>query len=340
MSHSLPAWRFCVAPMMEWTDRHCRYLMRLLTRHALLYTEMVTAPALIHGRRHYLLAYDNHEQPVALQLGGSDPTQLAQATRYGVDAGYCEINLNCGCPSDRVQSGRFGACLMAEPTLVADCLRAMQDAAGNVPVTIKTRIGIDDQDSYDFLRDFVGTLADAGCERFIIHARKALLQGLSPKENREIPPLDYQRAVQLKQDFPALTLILNGGLTVASGTAHMAALDGVMVGRAAYHDMYSLADVDRLYFHHDDDGDGHAVASREAIVEAFIPYIEAELAKGTALKHITRHMLGLYNAVPGARLFRRELTEHAHKPGAGIDVLHRAVQRATQQATITSAEAE
>ncbi len=312
---------FAVAPMMDWTDRHCRSFHRTLTRHALLYTEMVTAAAIRHGNRERLLGFDPAEQPVALQLGGSDPRMLAEAARVGEDYGYSEINLNCGCPSDRVQEGRFGACLMAEPKLVADCVAAMKLAV-RLPVTVKCRIGIDDQDEAESLACFVSTVASAGCQTFIVHARKAWLKGLSPKENREIPPLDYPLVHALKQSHPHLTIILNGGLdTLDAAETHLASLDGVMLGRAAYHQPWILNAVDWRFF-----GEDSRAATPEDIVERMRPYIAGELARGVWLQRITRHMLGLFHGLPGGRHWRRVLSEEGVKPGAGLDVLDRALE--------------
>lgn len=311
---------FAVAPMMDLTDRHCRFFHRQLTRHALLYTEMVTAQAIIHGNRHKLLYFDEREQPVALQLGGSDPIMLAEAARIGEGRGYSEINLNVGCPSDRVQGGHFGACLMAEPALVAQCITAMRNAV-RLPVTVKCRIGIDDQDEETALQTFVETVANAGCSTFIVHARKAWLQGLSPKENREIPPLNYDRVYRLKRSLPHLTIILNGGLeTPASAAAQTENLDGVMLGRTAYHDPWLLASVDHQYT-----DKTPPVASRREAVEATIPYIDKCLALGEPLHRMARHMLGLYHAQPGGKLWRRVLSTESHKPGAGTAVLHQAL---------------
>lgn len=312
--------RLCVAPMMDWTDRHCRYFMRCLTRHSLLYTEMVTAAALLHGDTDRLLAFDPAEQPVALQLGGSDPQALAQAAKLGEQAGYLEINLNVGCPSDRVQSGRFGACLMAEPQLVAECVAAMRDAVA-IPVTVKTRIGIDDQDSYEFLHHFVTEVAAAGCETFAIHARKAWLSGLSPKQNREVPALRYERVYRLKKDFPALEILINGGIrTLKDIQEQLQHVDGVMIGRAAYQDPWLLAQVDAQIF-----GATPAVISREDVVHAMLGYIEHQLGQGVRLGAITRHMLGLYQGQPGARHWRRYLSENAHRDGAGTEVVEAAL---------------
>ncbi len=313
------AWRLTVAPMMDWTDRHCRYFHRLLSPHARLYTEMVTSAALVRGKQLRLLEHSQQEHPVALQLGGSDPQELAVAARYGMDAGYDEINLNVGCPSDRVQSGRFGACLMREPALVGDCVKAMRDAV-DVPVTVKCRIGVDDQDEYADLQHFTETMIGAGVEVLVVHARKAWLQGLSPKENREIPPLDYERVYRLKREFPQLTIVINGGITTADEVqAHLAQVDGVMLGRAAYHDPYALALVEAALY-------GEPLPTREDVLLRMRPYIEAELARGTALKHISRHLLGLYQGEPGARGFRRRLSEGAHLPGAGWALIEQAME--------------
>jgi tRNA-dihydrouridine synthase A len=308
-----------VAPMMDWTDRFDRFFLRLITRRALLYTEMVTAQAVVQGDRRRLLAFDAAEHPVALQLGGSEPALLAQAARIGEAFGYDEINLNVGCPSDRVQSGRFGACLMAEPGLVADCVAAMRAAVG-VPVTVKCRIGIDDQDADADLDAFVDRVAAAGATTFVVHARKAWLQGLSPKQNRDIPPLDHARVHRLKQRRPELCIIVNGGIaSLDEAEAHLRRCDGVMLGRAAYHNPWILADVDRRVF-----GDRHAPPSRDDVVEALLPYVERRLAEGVRLHQVTRHILGLYQGLPGARLWRRHLSENATRPGAGIEVIEQA----------------
>lgn len=304
--------------MMDWTDRHCRYFHRLLSPHARLYTEMVTSAALVRGKQLRLLEHSQQEHPVALQLGGSDPQELAEAARYGAQAGYDEINLNVGCPSDRVQSGRFGACLMREPALVGDCVKAMRDAVP-VPVTVKCRIGVDDQDEYADLQHFTETMLEAGVEVLAVHARKAWLQGLSPKENREIPPLDYQRVYRLKREFPQLVVVINGGITTVEAVReHLAQVDGVMLGRAAYHDPYVLARVEAALY-------DVPLPSRESVLEHMRPYVEAELARGTALKHICRHILGLYQGEPGARGFRRILSEGAHKDGAGWGLVEQAM---------------
>ncbi|WP_109125215.1 tRNA dihydrouridine(20/20a) synthase DusA [Dyella sp. C11] len=311
-------WRLTVAPMMDWTDRHCRYFHRLLSPHARLYTEMVTSAALVRGKQLRLLEHSQQEHPVALQLGGSEPEELAIAARYGADAGYDEINLNVGCPSDRVQSGRFGACLMREPALVGDCVKAMRDAV-DVPVTVKCRIGVDDQDDYADLQHFTETMIDAGVEVLVVHARKAWLQGLSPKENREIPPLDYERVYRLKREFPELVVVINGGITtVEQVQAHLERVDGVMLGRAAYHDPYILAQVEAALY-------GEPMPARDDVLLRMRPYIEAELARGTSLKHISRHLLGLYQGEPGARGFRRRLSEGAHLPDADWRLIEQAI---------------
>ena len=309
--------RLTVAPMMDWTDRHCRYFHRLLSPNARLYTEMVTSAALVRGGQLRLLEHSQQEHPVALQLGGSEPAELAQAARLGAQAGYDEINLNVGCPSDRVQSGRFGACLMREPALVGECVRAMRDAV-DVPVTVKCRIGVDDQDDYADLQHFTETMIAAGVEVLVVHARKAWLKGLSPKENREIPPLDYERVYRLKREFPQLVVVINGGITTVEAVqAHLAQVNGVMLGRAAYHDPYLLAQLEAALY-------GIPMPSREEVLAHLRPYVEAELKRGTALKHISRHLLGLYQGEPGARSFRRVLSEGAHLPGAGWSLLERA----------------
>ncbi len=306
--------------MMDWTDRHCRTFHRLLSRHALLYTEMVTAEAVLHGDRTRLLGYNEIEHPVALQLGGSDPTKLAEAAWIGAEEGYDEINLNVGCPSDRVQSGRFGACLMAEPHLVADCIATMA-ARVALPVTVKCRIGIDDQDSEEDFSRFIDVVAAAGCRVFIVHARKAWLQGLSPKENREIPPLDYDRVYRLKAARPDLTIVINGGIPdLETARWHLEFVDGVMLGRAAYQTPYVLAGVDHLLF--DDD---HNVPERHEVLDALIPFVEEHLGRGGRLNNITRHILGLFHGQPGAKAFRRYLSENAIGDAAGMDVLRQAI---------------
>jgi len=295
---------FCIAPMMDYTDRHCRYLLRLISQNTLLYTEMVTMNAIIHGPRERLLHYNPAEHPIALQIGGSEPAVLADCAKIAEDYQYDEINLNVGCPSDRVQSGRFGACLMAEPQRVADCVAAMQHAV-RMPITVKTRIGIDDQDSYEALKHFIQTIQAAGCQTFIIHARKAWLKGLSPKENREIPPLRYEVVYQLKRDFPQLEIIINGGIqTLEQASEHLKQVDGVMLGRAAYHDPYILAQIDKIIF-----GLNKESPTREAILAAYVAYIEQELSKGVPLNQMTRHILGLFQGFPGARKWRRYISE-------------------------------
>ncbi len=314
-SHTL-----CVAPMMDWTDRHCRAFHRSLTRWALLYTEMLTTGAVLHGDRERLLGFDPAEQPVALQLGGSDPDDLAAAARIGADFGYAEINLNVGCPSDRVQSGRFGACLMAEPDLVAQCMAAMR-AAVTVPVTVKCRLGIDDQDASESLFAMADAVAAVGVETLIVHARKAWLKGLSPKENRDIPPLDYDLVYGLKRARPELSIVINGGVTTLEEVeGHLRHVDGVMLGRAAYHDPAILGSVDSRFF-------GGAAESVEGIeaVERYLPYVADQLARGVRLPAMTRHMLGLFHGRPGARAWRRSLTVEATSAGAGVEVIERAL---------------
>jgi tRNA-dihydrouridine synthase A len=304
-------YRFSIAPMMEWTDRHCRFFHRLLTRRALLYTEMITTGAVLHGDRARLLAFDRAEHPVALQLGGSDPRQLAQCARIAADLGYDEVNLNVGCPSDRVQEGRFGACLMAEPALVGDCVAAMTGTV-RIPVTVKCRIGIDEQDPEEALETLTNAVQQAGVAALIVHARKAWLAGLSPRENRDVPPLDYARVYRLKAAHPDLPVVLNGGVVdLDQVRTHLAHLDGVMMGRAAYQEPWRLLEVDPLLF-----GEPARVASPREAAEALIPYLERELARGTRLHAITRHVLGLFRGVPGARAFRRHLATEGVKPGA------------------------
>ena len=314
--------------MMDWSDRHCRFFHRLMTQRALLYTEMVTAQAIRHGDRERLIGFDPREQPVALQIGGSEPQLLAEAARWGEDFGYCEINLNVGCPSDRVQEGRFGACLMAEPDLVADGVAAMR-AAVAVPVTVKCRIGIDDQDEDEDLDRFIRTVARTGCSTFIIHARKAWLDGLSPKENREIPPLNYERVYRVKRAHPELTIVINGGIaSLPEAQDHLLHVDGVMVGRAAYQTPWILADVDCLIF----DEAPHGL-TRADVVARMQPYIAAELGKAPGLARMTRHMLGLFHGEPGGRAWRRMISENAHRRGAGVDLLDTALAAVTAQAT-------
>lgn len=313
--------RFSIAPMMEWTDRHCRYLHRLLTKRALLFTEMVTSAALVHGDAERHLRFSPVEQPVAVQLGGSDPAELAKATRLAHEAGYAEINLNVGCPSDRVQSGRFGACLMAEPELVAECVRAMRDATDR-PVTVKCRIGIDDQDEEEGLDRFADAMVGAGAAALYVHARKAWLQGLSPKENRTIPPLNYDRVYRLRARLAPFPVMINGGIeTLDAAVAHLEHVDGVMLGRAAYYNPMMLAEVDARFF--DDTREPLTLAE---VMDAMAAYAEAELATGTRINQITRHMLGLANGLPGARQFRQILSTGACRKGAGVEVLTHAMQ--------------
>lgn len=319
--------RFSVAPMLEWTDTHCRYFHRLLSRHALLYTEMLTTGAILHGRApERFLRFNPEEHPLVLQLGGSNPADLAACAKIAENYAYDELNLNVGCPSDRVQNGRFGACLMAEPQLVADCVKAMQDAV-SIPVTVKSRIGIDDRDSYEELTRFIGTVAEAGCKTFIVHARKAWLQGLSPKQNREIPPLRYDVVQQLKRDFPQLDIIINGGILTLETAQELlsSGLDGVMVGREAYHNPYLLAQVDQQLY-----GDNHPLQSRKEIVLAMADYVQRQIRQGERLHSISRHMLGLFHGENGARIWRRHLSENATKRGADESVLLQAL--ALQQA--------
>ena len=321
--------------MMDWTDRHCRMFHRQLTSRALLYTEMVTALAIRHGDRQRLLGFGEAEHPVALQIGGSEPKLLAEAAKWGADFGYCEINLNVGCPSDRVQNGRFGACLMAEPELVRDCVGAMRQAVA-VPITVKCRIGIDDQDEEEDFTRFIETVMQAGVTTFIVHARKAWLKGLSPKENREVPPLNYGRVYRLKQRHPDLTIIINGGIeTLDQAEAHLAHVDGVMLGRAAYNTPWLLHAVDsRIY--------GEAVTKMSPLdtVERMKPYVAEQLARGVWLQNITRHMLGLFHGLPGGRLWRRLLSEEASRPGAGLDVLDRAAEQVASRVKTLSIAAE
>ena len=310
--------------MLDWTDRHCRYFLRLISQHSVLYTEMITTGAIIYGDTDYHLQMDSFEHPVALQLGGSSPTDLAKACVLASKYDYAEINLNCGCPSDRVQNGMFGAVMMKNAQVTADCMAAMRDAV-DLPVTVKHRIGVDDFDSYEFLCDFVGTVAETGCQTFLVHARKAWLKGLSPKQNREVPELNYDRVYQLKQDFPDLEIIINGGVTdLEQSKQHLERLDGVMVGREAYTNPYLLASVDQQLY-----GSNAPIKSREKIAEEFLNYVDNELAKGTRLQAMTRHILGLYHGMPGARQFRRHISENAYKPGATIDVLTTALAKTT-----------
>ena len=307
--------------MLDWTDRHCRYFHRLLSRHSLLYSEMVTTGAILYGNRQAHLQFDPAEHPVALQLGGSNPAELAVCAKIAEDFGYDEINLNIGCPSPRVQNGSFGACLMAEPELVAECIAAMSQAVG-IPVTVKSRIGIDDRDAYAELVDFIATVAASGCDTFIVHARKALLSGLSPKQNRDIPPLRYDVVLQLKKDFPHLNISINGGITTLDTAIELLnSVDGVMLGREAYHNPYLLAEVDGRIFN-----DHHPVLSRQEVMMALLPYIEAQLQQGTRLHCMSRHYLGLFHGCEGARAWRRHLSENATKCGADQRILLEALE--------------
>lgn len=324
-------WRFCVAPMLDWTDRHCRAFHRQLSRHARLYTDMVTTGALMHGDVHRHLRFDALEHPVALQLGGSEPDALARAAELGAKYGYDEINLNCGCPSDRVQDGGFGACLMLGPAQVAASVKAMMQASG-LPITVKSRIGIDLTEEYSFLRDFVEPIAAIGCTTFIVHARKAWLSGLSPKENREIPPLRYDTVYRLKQDFPKLTIVINGGIhTMDECRAHLQHVDGVMLGREVYENPYRLAEVDAALF-----DDATPPPSRAEALLALRPYVERELAEGTGLMHITRHLLGLYRNQPGGKQFRRILSERAHHEDADWSTVEDALNETERNAGKTA----
>lgn len=319
--------RFCVAPMMDWTTRHYRYFARILSRHAVLYTEMVTTGALIHGDAQRFLAFHPSEHPVALQLGGSEPAELAHCANLAQAAGYDEVNLNVGCPSDRVQNNAIGACLMATPGRVASAVAAMTDAC-DLPVTIKHRLGINGRDSYAQLRDFVGTVARAGCETFIVHARIAVLEGLSPRENREIPPLRYDWVHALKRDFPDLEIIINGGIrTLDQSLQQLAHVDGVMVGREAYQNPWILSQVDPLIYQQP-----APVNDRHNVIERLIPYVEDALSRGLWLNHISRHLLGLFHGCPGGRRFRRHLSENAHRSGADADVLRQALAQVSNTA--------
>ncbi|MFT4269457.1 MAG: tRNA dihydrouridine(20/20a) synthase DusA [Pantoea sp.] len=321
--------RLSVAPMIDWTDTFCRAFHRVVAPHARVYTEMLHANAVLHGDRERLLGFDASQHPVALQLGGSDPALLAQAARIGEAHGYDEINLNCGCPSDRVQAGKFGACLMREPDLVADCVAAMIGAV-QIPVTMKCRLGVDDDHAYEKFRAFVDVVAATGCTRFVVHARNAWLQGLSPKENREIPPLRHGWAYRLKAERPQLDIVLNGGIaSIEAVREHLAKLDGVMLGRAAYHTPYLLHELDVALF-------GGRLRTREQLLRAYLPYVERKLGEGVALKNISKHVLGLYHGQPGGRLFRQILSEGAHKPNAGIELVERAIA-ATKDALASAA---
>ena len=313
--------QFSVAPMLDWTDRHCRYFYRVMSEHALLYSEMVTTGAILYGDQDRHL-YFEEKGPVALQLGGSDPMDLAKAAKIGESYGYSEINLNCGCPSDRVQKGRFGACLMEEPALVADCYQAMREAT-SLPVTIKTRIGIDEEESYEFLARFIDTISARGCNHFVLHARKAWLSGLSPKENRDIPPLNYERVFEIKRNYPALTIGLNGGVqTLAETKSLLEKVDTVMMGRSIYHHPYQMSEVDSLLY-----GDDNEKITRLDVIMAMEGYITKHINQGGRLNHIARHMLGLFHEVPKSRLWRRYLSENMHKEGADFQVLLTAYQQ-------------
>ena len=325
-SPAVPSHRLSVAPMMDWTDRHDRYFLRLISKRTQLYTEMVTIGAILHGDRPRHLDFSKEEHPVVLQLGGSEPEKLAECARIAEQWGYDEVNLNVGCPSDRVQNGMFGACLMAKPDLVARCVEAMRGAT-RLPVTVKHRLGIDDLDSYELLTQFVRTVHGGGCDTFIVHARKAFLQGLSPKENRDIPPLRYELVRQLKTDFPRLTIVLNGGVkSLEDARAHLEWADGVMIGREAYQNPYMLAQADALIF-----GEQHPAPTRRQVVEALMPYVEELLSRGGHLSWVTRHILGLFAGLPGARGWRRVLSERACKPGAGMEVLRDALAQVPER---------
>jgi len=312
-----------VAPMMDWTDKHCRHFHRVISRNTLLYTEMVTTGALIYGDKDRHLAYNQSEHPIALQLGGSNVQELALCAKMAEDYGYDEVNLNVGCPSDRVQNNMIGACLMAHPQIVADCLAAMRDAV-SIPVTVKHRLGIDDLDSDELLHQFVDTVQQSGCSTFIVHARKAILAGLSPKQNRDVPPLEYDRVYRLKRAFPQLEIIINGGVkTIAESKEHLQHIDGVMIGREAYHNPYAiLAEVDQLFY-----GEDIAVITRQQVLQNMLPYIEQQLSAGVPLSYVTRHMLGLFHGMRGGKQFRRVISEQAYKKDAGINVLNEAFAR-------------
>ncbi len=312
--------RFCVAPMLDWTDRHERYFLRLISANAWLYTEMVTVGALMNGDNHRHLYFDKSEHPIALQLGGSDPQALAECAKMAEDYGYDEVNINVGCPSDRVQKGAFGACLMAEPSLIAECVDAMCSAV-DIPITVKNRLGIDDQNEEESLHQFVDIVAQAGCETFIIHARKAWLKGLSPKENRDVPPLNYNLVYQIKQEYPELEIVINGGIkTMEACLDHLQYVDGVMVGREAYHNPYLLMQVDNAIYGHASD-----VLSRKQVLQQYFSYVEDQIKQGSHLKHMSRHLLGLFQGQTGAKAWRRHLSENAHKEGVGIELLQEAM---------------
>lgn len=326
LTDSMPNRRFTVAPMMDWSDTHCRFFWRLLSKEAVLYSEMVTTGALLYGDRARFLKHQPCETPLALQLGGSNPQALAECARMAEDWGYSEVNLNCGCPSDRVQNGMIGACLMAEPDLVAECIAAMNHAV-KIPVTVKHRIGIDDMEDYAGLTRFVSTLAASGCSTFIVHARKAWLKGLSPKENRDVPPLQYDMVYQLKQDYPELEIIINGGITTLEQCQELLKhTDGVMLGREIYSNPYLLAEVDQTFY-----SATRPIVSRAHVMSEFMEYCTTQLAQGVRLSHMTRHILGLYQGLPGARRFRRTISEQAHKANAGIEVLQAALAAMSEQ---------
>ena len=330
MQTSNQRWKFCVAPMMECTDRHDRFLLRLVSRHALLYTEMLTAQALINGDRNRLLEFDVNEHPVAVQIGGSDPKQMALCARYAEAEGYDEINMNVGCPSNRVQAGRFGASLMAEPHTVADCVAAMR-AAVRVPVTVKTRIGIDHQDSFEQLCTFVEHVASAGCDTFIVHARKAWLRGLSPKQNREIPPLNYPQVYKLKKEYPHLRIVINGGVkSLDQVEFHLRHVDGVMMGREAYANPYLLSSIDQHFF-----GEPGDPRSRKQVLDRYLDYCEREFKKGCRLSRLSKHVIGLFHGQPGAKVWRRYLSENIHQPNASIEVIRQAA--ISREAALNSA---
>jgi tRNA-dihydrouridine synthase A len=308
--------------MMEWTDRHYRYLVRLMTKHTRLYTEMVTSGALIHGDRERFLKFNQNEHPIALQLGGSEPAEMAQSAKWGENAGYDEININVGCPSDRVQSGRFGVCLMREPKQVANCIDAMREQV-NIPITVKCRIGVDNDDSYEFLTQFVDTVINAGCETLIVHARKAWLKGLNPKQNREIPELDYERVYTLKKDYPTLNIVINGGIdSIEQIKKHLQHVDGVMIGRQAYKHPEFLLEVDQEIYQLEETQQ----VTMNDIVLQYANYVEQNMKAGTPLKSMTKHILNLYQGIPGAKLWRRHLSENMHKPGAGVNLIHQGLK--------------
>ncbi len=316
-----PSHRFCVAPMLDWTDRHERYFLRLMSRHAYLYSEMVTTGALIYGDRDRYLPFNPREQPIALQLGGSDPRDLAECAKMAQDYGYNEVNINVGCPSERVQKGAFGACLMAEPQLIAECVDTMRSAV-SIPITVKNRIGIDEQDETQSLAQFIDTVSQAGCNTFIVHARKAWLKGLSPKENRDVPPLNYELVYQIKRENPQLEIIINGGIkTIEASQQHLQQVDGVMLGREVYHNPYLMMQVDTALYN-----DVGEIFSRKQILQQYFTYIEQQLGRGVYLKHMSRHLLGLFQGHSGAKAWRRFISENAYKDGAGIEVLERAMR--------------